>query len=247
MAVRRLRWQGPVRTQACRQRLLERIEGWRRDWFVGDELIDAVAVEPGAGEAARVWRGVRHAGASLWFAAGARDAALLGAALAGQGAPDGIGLAGRLAERALDDLLVRLLGGASGLPESLDEPEACDLAPRHGAIGFALSGPLSGSRLFLDASLCDAIAPRERTLRETLTPLHQAVQSETATFEATLSLGEQSLSESLALHVGDVLLAGPLAGAQVRLQSASGQAFACGALVRSGERRALKLAHRSNH
>lgn len=241
MVTRRLRWQGPTRTEACRQRLQQCLEAWRRDWCIGDEPVPVAAARTDALATAASWHGARHAGASVWLADDASDPGSLGATLVAQNVTDTAGLAGRLARRALDDLLARLLDAAPERLEALAEPGADDLATRHGAMAFSLSGPLSGRHLVLDAEACDTLMPPEPALLAPLALRRQAVLPETVTLGVSLPLGEQLLSESLAFRVGEVLLAGPLSGAQVQLVAVSGRVIASGALARAGEQRALRV------
>ena len=122
-----------------------------------------------------------------------------------------------------------------------------EMAARHGAVAFVLSGLLAEHVLLLDATLCEALVPQPRRAGEALTRRAQAVMPERVHLEVALPLGEQSLSESVALRIGEVLLAGPLATAQARLLSGAGQTLATGSLVRSGEQRALRIEHRQEH
>lgn len=193
------------------------------------------------------WMGAAHAGARAWLGRGASNLPALGARLAGQGSADAAGLAERLALRALDDLLARLLDVASGQLQSQETPGDDDLDPRHGGIGFALSGPLADHCLILNDALCDALVPPDRVVAAPLALRTHAVLPERISLEVVLPLGEQSLSESVALHVGEVLMAGPLASAQIRLLSASGRNLATGSLVRRGDQRALRIEHREKH
>lgn len=244
MTTRRLRWQGPARTRACGLRAEDRLESWRRDWCVGSEAV-TVAAES-ATPVATDWRGAQHGDARVWLGSQASDLRSLGAVLAGQGAADAAGLAERLARRAVDDLLARLLGVSPDRLETLTDPGPEDLAARHGTVGFSLGGPLAGHCLVLDAAACDLLVPPSPSRREALAPRHAAVLPERVSLDVALPLGVQTLSESLAFGVGEVLLAGPLAGAHLQLLAASGRVVATGALARSGEHRALRIEHRQD-
>lgn len=248
MATRRLRWHGPTRREACRARVQARVDAWQRDWCIGTDavVVASLPLPPAAGHIGW-WIGAAHAGASAWLGRGASNLPALGARMAGQGSADAAGLAERLALRALDDLLARLLDVAPGQLQSQEAPGAHDMDPRHGAIGFVLSGPLADHCLVLNDVLCDALVPPERAVGGFLAPRASAVLSERVSLEVALPLGEQSLSESVALRVGEVLMAGPLAAAQVRLLSASGRTVATGSLARSGDQRALRIEHREKH
>lgn len=238
MTMRRLRWQGPARTEACAREVHDRLDAWRRDWCMQG---GSVTVAAGSPQHATQWSGMRQGGACVWLGCDVADLPSLGAMLAGQGAADGAGLAERLARRALDDLLARLLDAGAEQAEPLAEPAPADLAPRHGAVVFALGGLLAGRCLVLDAAACERLVPGKPVPADPLAPRRQAVLPERISLDVALPLGEQTLSESLAFQVGEVLLAGPLASTLVRLQSASGLVVATGALARSGEQRALRI------
>jgi hypothetical protein len=247
MTIRSLRWQGPSRREACRKQLHDRLAAWQRDWCVGTVPVTVAAPERPSPSTAARWQGGRHADASVWLASETDGMGSFGAALAGEGSADSAGLAEALARRALDDLVARLLGAAPGAVEALGEPEARDLDARHGAAIFELGGLLAGHRLLLDAAMCDALVPRRVESQGALAQRTQAVLSERVSFDVALPLGEQSLSDSVGLKVGEVLLAGDLATSQIKLLAASGRTVASGALTRSGECRALRIEYREDH
>jgi hypothetical protein len=225
--------------------LLARLQEWAGHWCAPGDAPDAAPAAPPADPDELTWRGARHGGAVLWLGQGGDGLAALGARLVGEAEADASGLGERLAARALDDLMARLLLARADRLAPSPAPQAADLAPGHGAIGFTLSGLLSGWVLFLDAGACDLLAPGRPTPRAPLSARTQAIGPEPVTLEVVLPLGELALSESLSLQVGEVLLAGALADAAVRLQSAAGHRVAEGALARQGEGRAIRIEH--NH
>jgi hypothetical protein len=241
MATRLLRWQGPARTRACREPLVARLADWCGHWCALGDKPDATPSSLSSESGRRSWRGARHGGASVWL--GQDDAGLsaFAATLVGEAEADTSGLGERLAARALDDLLGRLLLAAPERLEKLPAPAEADLDAGHGGIGFSLSGALAGWVLFLDAGACDLLAPIRPVAREPLFERPQAIGPERVTLDVVLPLGELALSESLSFRVGEVLLAGSLLDAAVRVQTASGRPVAEGALARQGEVRAIRI------
>lgn len=243
MATRLLRWQGPARARACSARLAVLMSQWHGEWCAHGESPVATPRHDAPDEPGLGWRGASHGGASAWLATGLPDPAVLGATLVGEAQADSFGLAQRLAERAIADLLARLLSTTPDQLQWRDEPDADELAPRHGALCFELSGPLAGARLCIDARLCEALAPAAPASRDALSDLRMALAPETVTFDVAIPLGDMPLSESMSLGVGEVLLLGPLLQAEVQLLGASGRPVAGGTLARAGEGRAIRIDH----
>ena len=243
MAARRLRWQGPARTESCRLRLREHLEAWRLAWCVGGET-DPVVEAPAAGQAGRAWRGAGRNGAAFWLGAPTGEGEALGASLAGLGAPDRAGLAAALAGRALDDLLARLLDSPLDAIVPLADPAADAVAERFGGLAFSFSGVLSGYRLLVDVGACDLLAPPVFRPVGGLVSRLNALRAQPLSLDVAMPLGEHALARSIALEVGDVLLAGPLGAPTVRLTTGAGQAVASGALVRAGDARGVRIEQR---
>jgi hypothetical protein len=243
MAIRLVRWQGPARSQACALRVTALLSHWHGEWCAQGERPAAVPTSEALHDESGYARGAECGGASAWLSSASQDADALGAILVGEAQPDSLGLARRLAERAMADLLARLL---STTPDGLDgrgRPEADELDPRHGGLCFELSGPLVGWRLGIDAALCEALVPTVPMARGALSDLRAALAPETVTFDVAIPLGDMPLSESMSLDVGEVLLLGPLLEAEVRLLGRAGQAVAGGTLARAGEGRAIRIDH----
>ncbi|HEU0153478.1 MAG TPA: hypothetical protein VFQ84_09055 [Arenimonas sp.] len=241
MAIRLLRWQGPARTRACRELLVACLGDWAKHWCALGEALDATPVALSPEAESRRWRGARHSGASVWLGYAPAGLAALGASLVGEAQLDTSGLGERLATRSVDDLLARMLRAPTERLEKVLPPDDADLAPFHGGIGFSLSGPLADWVLLLDAGACDLLAPIRPIPREPLSSRPQALGPERVMLDVVLPLGELALSESLSLRVGEVLLAGSLLDAAVRVQTASGRPVAEGALARQGEGRAIRI------
>lgn len=246
MAIRLVRWQGPARTRACGARLTERLSLWHGEWCADGDPPVASPGLPVLAEAGYA-RGRQCGAARTWLTSATRDAPSLGAVLVGESKPDALGMAGRLAERALDDLLARLLTSTPEGLGTLGSPDADDLATRHGALCFELSGTLSGWQLHLDAAACEALVPTAPPHRQPLTDLSAALAPESVTLEVAIPLGDMPLSESMSLGVGEVLLLGPLLEAEVQLRGRAGQVLAAGTLARSGHGRAIRIEHTLNN
>ncbi|MBW8311251.1 MAG: hypothetical protein K0M64_04380 [Rhizobium sp.] len=240
MAVRRLRWQGPARTEACRVRLVGLLEAWRDAWCTGS---GDISLEPALeGEVPDVeWRGAARLGGAIWLGCPQGDEARLGTLLAGQDGPDFGGIAARLAVRALEDLLARLTDASPEPAGKPGEPESDADFIRHGGIAFSLTGVLAGYRLLVDATACDRLVPPLPPARVDIASLDEAVRTQEIALSAVVPLGEQALAQSMTLQVGDVLLAGPLSAATVRLAAATGQELAAGVLTRVGDARGIRI------
>lgn len=242
MAIRLVRWQGPARSQACGARLTEQLSPWHGEWCAEGDRPVALPGQPALDEAGYA-RGGQNGQARAWLTSATQDAPSLGAVLVGESQPDSLGMARRLAERAVDDLLARILSSTPEGLVALGRADADDFVPRHGALCFDLSGTLSGWQLHLDAAACEALVPTAPPHRQALTDLSAALAPEPMTLEVAIPLGDMPLSESMSLSVGEVLLLGPLLEAEVQLLGRAGQVVAAGTLARSGHGRAIRIEH----
>lgn len=240
MSARPLRWQGPTRADACRVEMERLLSQWRQAWGI-DGDVGLAAVDPGVLPSEADWRGAGRDGAHYWLLAPPEDAQRLGAALAGQGIPDAMGLAAGLAKRALDDLLQRLLPASPGAVQWLATPAAPVFSARHGSLALSLTGVLQDYVVLLDAGACDRLIPRPGPAPCRISPKLDALRAQSLVLEALMPLGEHGVAQALTLQVGDVLLAGPLNAPNVRMTTAAGDVVTRGVLTRAGELRGLRV------
>ena len=246
MSTRLLRWQGPQRTERCRQHLQSVIGAWLTEWSAapaGDVSMSSASIL-GAG-ANLHWRRARVKQNTVLLALPAGGLAACGQKLLALGeASKEPWMCERIAHDAVADLMARL--GVSepgkGAIELLTRaPADTDLAEHHGNVGFVLTHPLPRARLFVNAEWCDEFVPIHESGK--LSPLdsrRSAIASTKVEAKATIELGALSIHDSLGLSVGEVLLTDARTDS-VALLSVSNRGVASGTLSSNRDNRALRL------
>jgi hypothetical protein len=146
---------------------------------------------------------------------------------------------------AIEDFLSRVAKGESTescvIEQLRDAPSEASLSGRHGAIELSLRQPLANARLVLDVAWCDRFIPLVpwRQSRP-LSTRKSAVGGARVGVVARVDLGLLSLSDSIGLKVGEVLVADAKPDAAIRLFCAD-RHVATGDLLQQSGRRAVRL------
>lgn len=240
MAVLPFRWQGAARVELIRSRMAasaaQSLRGWTASTIeceLRPERSDADFGEWYAldGDAGRAILAMPHGAFSR-----------LGCGLVGLAEPDDLGLAAGVGRRAALDLLQSMTGLASprGLT-AMDAPQAAALQARHGIASFLWE--IMGLRLaiYLDARLCEALAPSHPAPGVKLHRREEVVMPEQVALRAVLDLGHAALEDTLNLKPGDVIRTGARLDAKVRLKADEAGISLEGALSAAGDRRAFRF------
>lgn len=246
MPIYPIRWQGPRRTQECKQVLLTIFEAWLSDWTVSQSDSVSIGASDSSGSAA---------GMQWWRAGGDADAAFIalppgastvmgGRLLALAGAEDG-GVMEGIATDAWTDLLTRLAGGARNPDCKVEKLERAPakqaLAERHGALGFVIGHPLPRIHVFVDGNWCKAfLTPASKVEATALVTRQAALAQSSVSLGARLRLGDLSLQESLGWSVGEVLITDARSSTPAELFCAD-RSVASGILSHQADQRALRL------
>lgn len=247
MSMRLLRWQGPRRTECCRQHLLSILNAWASDWSATAADGVSIAAAPASGVAARMqwWRGsVDSAGVLLALPDGG-GVACANRLLSIRGF-DASAIVEGVSSEAITELLARLGGDAlqqqGWVVEKLAHPPGeAMLAERHGNLGFALGQPLARASLFVDAGWCDKFVPViGKGEASPLVAREAALLDTRISLSARIELGALSLQDSIGWSVGEVLVTDARADTPVQLLNAA-RCVATGILSNQADRRALRL------
>lgn len=246
MSTRLLRWQGPQRTERCRQHLQSVIGAWQTDWSAvpaGDVSMSSASIL-GAGTNLH-WRRASGERGVVLLAMPIGGLAVCGQKLLGLGDANKEQTCERIAHEAVADLMVRLCISGSSRDIAVEvlarAPIDADLAERHGSVGFVLSHPFPRARLFVDADWCDELVPiSEPKKLPSLISRRSAVANTQVEAKVTMELGALSIHDSLGLSVGEVLLADVRTDAAALL-SIGERSLASGTLSNNQDNRALRL------
>lgn len=241
-----LRWQGPKRTEQCRQYLQSVIGAWQMEWSAG--AIDSVSISSAPAvdvSTNHQWRRVRVGQCTVLLAIPNSALAAWGQKMLDLGRPDIEGVCERIAHEAVTDLMARLGVSELGREPTIEmlalPPDDADLAECHGNVGFVMLNPIPQARLFVNAVWCDEYVPIQESVKlPALGDRRAAIGSINVEAKSTLELGALSIQDSLELSVGEVLLTDAKTDS-VALLSVSGRDIAGGTLANNHDSRALRL------
>lgn len=244
MSVRRLRWQGEQRRGQLLERLQDELRVWLRFWSIDPQALSLASLMDDTPWQATEWRWAEAVGAAGTLRLGSPTSAVetLGGLLANAGPNDRLGLARRVGERALRDLLFHLSGNGqaidliSGAAPSENESEA-----RFGSFHVRLYGNQFEALLWLDCTLCEYWLPSTTTKGAGLQPRGSALDRERVTLGVSLDFGDATLTDINGLQAGDVLMSRTRLDRPFLLSAADGRRIASGRLFRQGDKRALQI------
>lgn len=241
-----IRWQGATRTRDLRTLVLKQSLAWLQNWAAapGDVpcSMECLAADPSSVVAPGcMWLSMSGRQGTLWWRTSPASIERIGCALARVEESDGKGLAAGIGRRALRDLSMQLAGGdkTTNLVDAL-LTDAGTLDPRHGVVGFCWVLDDVRMDLYLDPSLCSALAPPTMVPAQ-LTSRSDAIGPAQLTLRAVLDLGMASLDETLSLRPGEVIKTGVPLSQPVHVQTESGEIVFSGALVADESHRALRF------
>lgn len=241
-----IRWQGATRTRDLRALVLKQSLAWLQSWAAAPGEVPCsmvcLAADPSLSiDSGCMWLSMSGSQGTLWWRTSPASIERVGCALVRVQESDGQGLAAGIGRRALRDLSMHLAGAdrTTGFVDAL-LPDAGTLDARHGVVGFCWVLDDVRMDLYLDSSLCSALAPPTMVPAQ-LTSRSDAIGPAQLTLRAVLDLGMASLDETLVLRPGEVIKTGVPLSEPVRVQTESGETVFSGALVANESHRALRF------
>ena len=245
MSMHLLRWQGPKRTEYCRQHLLSVLDEWQREWSVshsGPMSIGRSSIA-GIGAGMQWWRSVEE-GCGALLALPADAFVNCGRKLLGLGLSEESEMSRSVGTEAISDLMTRVIGGDAanvGMEKLPKAPSDVLLDERYGNIGFLLGLPFSRTHVFVDAEWCNKFVPISYgqagpKLYERSAALAQAE----VVINAKMNLGNLTLQESRNWALGEVLVTDVKTDGSVEL-AVYDKKIGAGVLCHRAESRAVTL------
>lgn len=245
MSMHLLRWQGPKRTERCRQHLLSVLDEWQREWSVSPSGPISIGKSSmvGIGAGMQWWRSVVDGPGAL-LAMPADAFVSCGRKLLGLGLSEESEMSRSVGTEAISDLMTRIIGRDAanvGMEKLSKAPTDVLLDERYGNIGFLLGLPFSRTHVFVDADWCNKFAPLSdgqagKSLYERSAALDQAE----VVINAMMSLGRLTLQESRNWALGEVLVTDARTDGLVEL-FVSDKKVGVGVLCHRAESRAVAL------
>ena len=248
MATIPLRWLGASRRKALHAWVAARCAEWLRKWSAAD---DGLTLEIHELDEARAqghpfdprWHLLREPTGALHVKASVAVFEAIGCRLVGAAEADACGIAAGVGRRAMIDLAAAVLQSPirSDFTALPGPPEAAQIGPRHGAMGFRLALDATQVELYLDAAACDLIVPAAAPTGIALSARRSAIRPAMATFDIVLDLGQVPVLESIALKPGDIIKTTTPIDAVIHARTPRSRPIFAGALVASERHRAIRL------
>lgn len=247
MTVLPIRWQGRSRLERLRAELAGRCENWLDEWSASArdcrvELdLETPRAQSRSASMASHWQELRAGEACLRFALPAAAFELWGKRLLGTSEADATGLAEGVGRRAFAGLAQAIMGATEAQPARIERPSSQQLDSRHGVAAMVVTLAGVSMSLYLDAAVCDRLAPLTAPAAVPLTRREAAVGAGEIAFLATLDLGQSALEQTLNLRPGEIIKTAMRLDAPLQLRAMSGDAVLSATLTHHDGARALRV------
>jgi hypothetical protein len=243
MAVVPFRWQGQTRVEQIRALLAARSAEWLRTWSAPSGALECTLVQSDSDGLFERWVEILGSAGKIVVGLPTNVFEMIGTYLVGVVAPDSDGLAAGIGQRAFADLMQSISGASDPLLVKIDRPDPAGVTPRCGVAAFEWRLGSVCIGIFLDAVVCDALAPKQPIATERLTKRADAILHEQVTLKAVLDLGVSSLERTIDLRPGEVIKTETRLDALVRLQADTGDVAITGVLAAEAGQRALRCSN----
>lgn len=238
MSVLPLRWHGRTRISRISSVLRDRSAAWLRDWSAAAPACDLETTDPVCLEPTADGCWLRSERAGITVRLDDSGLAMLGGTLASAGGGDR--LAEAIGRRALADLIAAWGSLPSVELTAVARVDTRSLHPRHGVLALALSIGEVIVDVYLDAVLCDALAPTARILPSGLCDRRQALMASVVRLHATIELGQAGIDSAATLRPGEIIKTAAITDSIVSVRGDSGVVLFRGVLGSTDGRKALR-------
>lgn len=245
MRFRRLRWHSRRRQDALFSMLETELNRWLDAWSVESECLILRQLEADAYRpvAPLKWLRVSADNGVLCLGAPELHFESLGGILAKANMDDALHIGRRIGDRAIKALFAQWIK-VSTLNLDVQEgtsPSDEVFHPRFGHMLFSLKGAGFSGYLILDPDLVDNLVPGAECILEPLTSRASSFGSEKIELNVSLDLGATTLSDTIGLQVGDVLLSTTSIDSPFQLTHTDMRQLANVRLVRKQSKRAVQI------
>jgi hypothetical protein len=241
----RFGWLGEARRAALRTSIAAEVMDWSRAWWMhhAPGEIDVRSIEPDSlySRAAMPLVSANDAGVLVLHLNGKATEAI-GRHLAGAASDEDAGLAERIGQDALDDLVLRIRRKAGAMKIAALCPDVAPLALEHARVGAYAVVLLLGRMelgLVIDRRLADGLAPPSAVKGLNLLPRPAAIGHAELTVTAVMNFGSIDLAHLSDLCVGEVLVGDRKLEDTLHIYVDGHIAVANGHLRRQGTKRAV--------
>ena len=241
----RFGWLGEARRAALRTSIAAEVMDWSRAWWMhhAPGEVDVRSIEPDSlySRAVMPLVSANDAGVLVLHLNG-KSTDAIGRHLAGAASDEDAGLAQRIGQDALEDLVLRLRRKAGAMKIAALCPDVTPLAledARLGAYAVALSLGRMELGLVIDRRLADCLAPSSAIKSVSLVPRQAAIGHAALTVTAVMNFGSINLSQLSDLCVGEVLVGDRRLEDTLHIHVDGHIAVANGHLRRQGTKRAV--------